>query len=69
MSPGVTLQISLAPTDFPHARYVLPHQLRQWAGQVDDVLLVVDVYRSRGRFGDGWHERLPRLRRLIAKCV
>lgn len=65
---GVTLQISLAPTDLPHARHVLPHQLRQWAGQVDEILLVVDMHRSRGRFSEGWEERLPGLQFLIDEC-
>ncbi len=46
---GVTLQISVAPGDLPHAREILPHQLRQWAGQVDEVLFVLDL----GQSGDG----------------
>jgi hypothetical protein len=29
----VTLQISLAPTDLPHAVHIVTHQLRQWAAQ------------------------------------
>lgn len=61
----ITLQISLAPTDLPHAKHILPHQLRQWAGQVDEVLLVIDLHRSRGRFAEGWEERLPGLRQLV----
>jgi hypothetical protein len=61
----VTLQISLAPTDLPHAIHILPHQLRQLAGQVDEVLLILDLHRSRGRFSEGWNERLPKLRQLI----
>src|SRR5260370_20260193 len=64
----VTLQINLAPTDLPHARYILPHQLRQWAGQVDEVLLVVDLHQSQGRFSEGGTERLPGLRQLIETC-
>ena len=62
---GVTLQINLAPTDLPHARYILPHQLRQWAEQVDEVLLIVDLHQSKGRFSEGWQERLPGMRLLI----
>ena len=62
---GVTLQINLAPTDLPHARYILPHQLRQWAEQVNEVLLVVDLHQSKGRFSEGWQERLPGMRLLI----
>src|SRR4029079_10267618 len=43
VSPSpVSLQISVAPTDLPHARWTLPHQLRQWGSQVDEVLFVLD---------------------------
>ena len=65
---GVTLQINLAPTDLPHAKYTLPHQLRQLAGQVDEVLLVLDLHRSHGRYAEGWKERLPGMRQLIDEC-
>lgn len=65
-SAGVTLQINLAPTDLPHASVIVPHQLRQWAGQVDDILLTLDLHRSRGRFSAAWAERLPGMRRLLA---
>jgi hypothetical protein len=66
---GVTLQISLAPTDYPHARYILPHQLRQWGSQVDDVLLVVDMHRSRtGRFAVEWEQRVPLLEALVSEA-
>jgi hypothetical protein len=65
---GVTLQISLAPTDYPHARHILPHQLRQWASQVDEILLVVDLHKSRsGRFAAAWAERRPLLAQLVAE--
>ena len=67
-SVPTTLQISLAPTDLPHATHILPHQLRQWAGQVDEVLFSVDLHRSRGKFGEGWQARLPGLRQLIDQC-
>ncbi len=62
---GVTLQINLAPTDLPVALHVLPHQLRQWSGQVDEVLLIMDLHRSRGRYGEAWSQRLPGMRTLI----
>lgn len=69
MTPNnlVTLQISLAPSDLPTARHTVPHQLRQWAGQVDEVLFTLDLHRSAGRFGEGWSERLPQMRALIAE--
>jgi hypothetical protein len=57
MSPSpVTLQISLAPSDYRHARELLPHQLRVWRGQVAEVLLTVDFHRSSGRFSARWEE-------------
>ena len=62
---GVTLQINLAPSDLPTARHTLPHQLRQWGNQVDEVLLVLDLHQSAGRYADGWTERLPGIRRLL----
>jgi hypothetical protein len=70
MSPqsGVSLQISLAPTDLAHASHILPHQLRQWASQVDEVLLVLDLHQSAGRFSDGWREQLAGLRHLMDEC-
>jgi hypothetical protein len=64
----VTFQVSLAPTDLPHAVHIVPHQLRQWADQVDEILLTVDLHRSRGKFAEGWEERLPGLRQLIDEC-
>lgn len=67
---GVTLQISLAPSDFPHARHILPHQLRQWADQVQEILLVVDLHRSpNSRFAVAWEERRPLLDRLVTDCA
>lgn len=63
----VTLQISLAPTDLPHATHTVPHQLRRWGGQVAEILFVLDMHRSRGKFADGWEERLPGMRALIAQ--
>jgi hypothetical protein len=58
----------LAPTDLPHAEHILPHQLRQWGDQVGEILMTVDLHRSRGRFAEDWEQRLPGLRRLIADC-
>jgi hypothetical protein len=61
----VTLQISLAPADLPTARHTVPHQLRQWAGQVDEVLFTLDLHRSAGKFAEAWSDRLPGMRSLI----
>lgn len=46
---GVSLQISVAPRDLPHARQILPHQLRQWGGQVDEVVFTLDLGVGRRR--------------------
>jgi hypothetical protein len=71
-SPGgeakVTFQVNLAPTDYPTVRHVLPHQLRCWAGQVAEVLLVVDLHRSQGLQAQVAADQLPNLRGLIADC-
>ncbi|QRO02751.1 glycosyltransferase family 2 protein [Archangium violaceum] len=65
---AVTLQINLAPTDLPHARHILPHQLRQLAASVDEVLLVLDLHRSKGhRFAAAWEERRPGMEALLAE--
>ena len=65
--PSVTLQVNVAPTDLPHARHTLPHQLRQWGGQVQEILFTFDLHRTAkgGRFGEGWDERLEPMRELL----
>src|SRR5581483_9922472 len=65
--PAITLQVNLAPTDLPHAEHILPHQLRQWGPQVDEVVLVLDLHRSPGRYSEAWAERLPGMRRLLER--
>jgi len=68
-APPVTLQINVAPTDLPHARSVLPHQLRQWAGQVQEVLFTLDLHRTPhgGRFGEAWEKRKGPMEELLAE--
>lgn len=60
MSP-VTLQISLAPSDHRLAEVLLPHQIKTWRGQVDEILLSIDTQRSRGRFGEDWENGRARI--------
>lgn len=63
----VTLQINVAPSDMGYLPEILPHQLRMWGGQVDEILVTVDARQSRafrnstGRFA----ERLTELRRYL----
>lgn len=54
MKKAVTLQINLAPGDYPHAKLILHHQLKTLAGQVDEIVLTVDTKQSSGRFSQGW---------------
>ena len=56
MKNKVTLQISLAPPDFPITKHLLVHQLNALIGQVDEVILTVDTKPSKGRFAEGWKE-------------
>jgi hypothetical protein len=37
------MQVTLTPADLEEVRYLLPHQLRVWGEQVDDVLCLVDL--------------------------
>ena len=64
----VTLQINVAPTDLPHAVHTLPHQLRQFAGQVQEILFTYDLHRTErgGRFAEGWEERRGPMDGLLA---
>ncbi len=62
----VTLQISLAPSDWRHARELLPHQVRTWRGQVAEILLTIDYHRSGGRFSARWEEGKDRIGELAA---
>lgn len=62
--PPVTLQISLAPSDYAHARYLLAHQVATWRGQVDEILLSIDLHRSGGRFSARWAEGRDLIRPL-----
>jgi hypothetical protein len=60
------LQVNLTPGDFPHARHTLPHQMRQWTGQVREVLLTVDSRPGKGRFAVGWEASAPLLDGLLS---
>ena len=54
----MTLEISIAPRDLRLLRATLPHQLRQWAGQVREIVCTVDLEPTPGEVGLGkGHER------------
>jgi hypothetical protein len=40
----VSLKISVSPRDHRYIEYLLPHQLRMWHSQVDEVLIVFDYH-------------------------
>ncbi len=65
----VTLQINVAPTDLPHALHTLPHQLRCFSGQVQEILFTYDLHRTErgGRFGEGWEERRGPMGELLQR--
>lgn len=70
MAPPVSLQISLAPPDLRHAAYVVPHQLRALADQVEEVLLVVDHRKSPSRrWSADWDALAPRLGSLLVEIT
>lgn len=52
----VTLQISLAPSDYRHAIHLLKHQIKILGSQVSEILLTYDTHRSKGRFAINWEE-------------
>jgi hypothetical protein len=64
---SVTLQINVAPVDLPYATYTLPHQLRQWGEQVQEILFTFDLHKTArgGHFGEGWDERRAPMRDLL----
>jgi hypothetical protein len=62
----VTFQISLTPEDLGEARHLLPHQLRQWAGQVAEVLCTVDLPPQRTR-ASGTHDPLGGLGEFLGE--
>lgn len=65
MAAPVTLEITVAPVDLPVAQHTLPHQLRQWGGQVAEVQFTLDLHKSRGRYGAAAEQRQPGLQALL----
>ncbi|KQM63957.1 hypothetical protein ASE74_12380 [Pedobacter sp. Leaf216] len=61
----VSLQINLSPGDYQLAKFVLPHQLKILAGQVDEILLTIESKPSKGRFSLGWEENEAKLKSLL----
>jgi hypothetical protein len=66
---GVTLQINLAPGDFSYALHTVPHQLRQWEQQVQEVVFSLESHQSEGRYGREWENRDSLREFLDALCA
>ena len=64
----MTLEISFAPRDLRHVVHVLPHQLRQWAGQVGEILCTVDLEPTPGEVQDAYGNQVEDLLHLIDRC-
>ena len=62
---GVTLQINVSPGGLRHIVHTVPNQLRQWYGQVHEVVFTLESRRSEGRYGTGWDEEVVSLREFL----
>ena len=65
----LSLQISLTPLDIPHAALILPHQLRIWAAQASEILLIWDLdpgprYERQPAYREKWDSCKPYLEPL-----
>ena len=67
----VTLQVSFAPGDLGHAGAVLPHQLRTWGRQVDEILCVLDLRSPPAAAADAdtWGDSGRRLVELVGSSL
>ena len=65
----VTLQISLAPSDLKHIVHLLPHHLKVFENQVDEILLTYDTHKSKGRFAINWEENNAKMWSFLQEFV
>ncbi|MFD0765426.1 hypothetical protein ACFQZI_11235 [Mucilaginibacter lutimaris] len=69
MNQKVSLQINLAPGDFPHVQHLLPHQLNRLQAQVNEIILTVDTQPGNGRFADGWFKHESSLKHWLETVI
>ncbi len=69
--PAITLQINLAPVDYPMVCHTLPHQLSVFAHHCNEVLLTLDTRRVKGsRLSEElWNKHLALLEEFIEKEI
>ena len=62
----MTLEITVTPRDLRHLEHILPHQLRQWAAQVDEIVCTADLHPTPGQIED--HDAQALLR-FVEQCL
>ena len=62
---GISVQINLAPPDYPLARFLLPHQIRILSPYAREIVLTLETRPGKGRFAEGWAKNLGLIERLI----
>ncbi|MCX2575911.1 hypothetical protein [Pedobacter sandarakinus] len=65
----VSLQINVAPGDYPLVEHLLPHQLRLLSSQVDEVVITLETKPSKGRFGQNWSANKDKLDALLTEIA
>lgn len=61
----LSVQINLAPGDYPLAEHLLERQIQIFHGKVDEIILTVETKKSEGRFGEGWKNNRKNLDDLL----
>jgi hypothetical protein len=69
MKEKVSLQINLSPSDYPLARWVLPHQIKRLDSQVDEIVLTLESIQSKGRFAENWDDNIKNIRGLLTSIL
>lgn len=69
MKQKVSLQINLAPGDFPHVQHLLSHQLGVLQGGVDEIILTVETRQGQGRFAQGWFKYKDSLDQFLKAVI
>jgi hypothetical protein len=62
----ISLKISISPRDFRFIELLLPHQLKTWHGQVNEVLIVFDLH---GYNDAGYQELIVRINEFIGELI
>mgnify|MGYP003575082018 CR=1 FL=1 len=66
---AITLQISLAPSDYRYSIHLLHHQIRVFNEQVDEILLTYDTHKSKGHFATNWEANNEKMWAFLSKIA